>query len=142
MPCPLQEEINAHLNLLLDPSTERTPRLTRPLHDVGLSKDVASAMAARKFGGVGEGAGGEGAETILPRPRRNSFVDLFRDEEQLLMLGGKDPKTPKISALVRKLPVLLRANFVLTKDRKRPYYGHFCGKMHREGSCSKAAGGP
>ena len=21
---------------------------------------------------------------------------------------------------------LLRANFVLTKDRKRPYYGHFC----------------
>ena len=55
--------------------------------------------------------------------------------------GGKTP-TPKISALLRKRPVLLRANFVLTKDRKRPYYGHFRGKMHREGSCSKAAGGP
>ena len=55
--------------------------------------------------------------------------------------GGKTP-TPKISALLRKRPVLLRANFVLTKDRKRPYYGHFCGKIHREGSCSKAAGGP
>ena len=55
--------------------------------------------------------------------------------------GEKTP-TPKISALLRKRPVLLRANFVLTKDRKRPYYGHFCGKMHREGSCSKAAGGP
>ena len=54
--------------------------------------------------------------------------------------GEKTP-TPKISALLRKRPVLLRANFVLTKDRKRPYYGHFCGKMHREGSCSKAAGG-
>ena len=37
-------------------------------------------------------------------------------------------------------PKTLRANFVLTKDRKRPYYRHFCGKMHREGSCSKAAG--
>ena len=51
--------------------------------------------------------------------------------------------TPKISALLRKRPFLLRANFVLTKDRKRPYYyRHFCGKIHREGSCSKAAGGP
>ena len=50
--------------------------------------------------------------------------------------------TPKFSALLRKRPVLLRANFVLTKDRKRPYYRHFCGKMHREGSCSKAARGP
>ena len=40
--------------------------------------------------------------------------------------GEKTP-TPKISALLRKRPVLLRANFVLTKDRKRPYYGHFCG---------------
>ena len=55
--------------------------------------------------------------------------------------GEKTP-TPKISALLRKRPVLLRANFVLTKDRKRPYYGHFRGKIHREGSCSKAAGGP
>ena len=55
--------------------------------------------------------------------------------------GEKTP-TPKISALLRKRPVLLRANFVLTKDRKRPYYGHCCGKMHREGSCSKVAGGP
>ena len=55
--------------------------------------------------------------------------------------GEKTP-TPKIPALLRKRPVLQRANFVLTKDRKRPYYGHFCGKMHREGSCSKAAGGP
>ena len=37
----------------------------------------------------------------------------------------------------------VRANFVLTKDRKRPYYGHWCGeKTHREGSCSKAAGVP
>ena len=55
--------------------------------------------------------------------------------------GEKTP-APKISALPRERPVLLRANFVLTKDRKRPYYGHFCGKKHREGSCSKAAGGP
>ena len=63
----------------------------------------------------------------------------------MLMLSferGEKTPTPKISALVRKRPVLLRANFVLTKDRKRPYYGHFCGKIHREGSCSKATGGP
>ena len=38
---------------------------------------------------------------------------------------GKKTPTPKISALLRKRPVLLMANFVLTKDRKRPYYGHF-----------------
>ena len=55
--------------------------------------------------------------------------------------GVKTP-TLKISALLRKQPVLLRANFILTKDQKRPYYGHLCGKIHREGSCSKAAGGP
>ena len=39
----------------------------------------------------------------------------------VLRRGEKTPKTPKISALLRKRPVLLRANFVLTKDRKRPY---------------------
>ena len=55
--------------------------------------------------------------------------------------GEKTP-TPKISALLRKRPVLLRANFVLTKDRKRSYYRHLCGKIYREGSCSKAGGGP
>ena len=59
----------------------------------------------------------------------------------IVLEGGERPlKPPKISALLRKRPVLLRANFVLTKDQKRPYYGHFCGKIHREGSCSKAAG--
>ena len=58
----------------------------------------------------------------------------------LVLKGGGKTPTPKISALLRKRPALLRANFVLTKDRKRPYYRHFCGKIHREGSCSKAAG--
>ena len=60
----------------------------------------------------------------------------------LVLKAGKGPKTPKISALLRERPVLQRANFVLTKERERPYYGHFCGKIYREGSCSKAAGGP
>ena len=55
--------------------------------------------------------------------------------------GEKTP-TPKISALLRKRPVLLKAHVVLTKDQKRPYSGHFCGKTHGQGSCSKAAGGP
>ena len=44
--------------------------------------------------------------------------------------GEKTP-TPQISALLRKRPVLLRADLDLTKDRKRPYYGHFCGKKTR-----------
>ena len=55
--------------------------------------------------------------------------------------GGKDPQ-PQDFSLTKKRPVLLRANVVLTKDRKRAYYRHFCGKIHREGSCSKVAGGP
>ena len=55
------------------------------------------------------------------------------------MKGGKAP-TPRISALLRKRPVLLRANFVLTKERKRPYYRHFCGKMHRRGLVVKRPG--
>ena len=50
--------------------------------------------------------------------------------------GEKTP-TPKISAVPRKRPVLLRANFILTKDRKRPHYGHVCGKMHRKGLAVK-----
>ena len=55
--------------------------------------------------------------------------------------GEKTPY-PKNSALLRRRPVSLRANFVFAKDRKRPYYGHFCGKIHTEKSCSKVAGGP
>ena len=76
---------------------------------------------------------------------RTSFVDTFLQTpfpRLLCIERGEKTPTPKISALLRKRPVLLRANFVLTKDRKRPYYRHFCGKMHREGSCSRAAGGP
>ena len=57
--------------------------------------------------------------------------------------GEETPKNPQDFGLTKKNgPFLLRANFVLTKDRKRPYYGHFCGKLHKEGCCSKAAGGP
>ena len=56
--------------------------------------------------------------------------------------GGKDPHPQDFSLTKKTARFTLRANFVLTKDRKRPYCGHFCGKMHSEGSCSKAAGGP
>ena len=48
--------------------------------------------------------------------------------------------TPKISALLRKRPGLLRANFVLTKDRKRPYYGHFVVKYTGRGLVVKRPG--
>ena len=53
------------------------------------------------------------------------FRPIFKPFLPLVFLerGEKTP-TPKISALLRKRPVLLTANFVLTKDRKRPYYGH------------------
>ena len=68
-------------------------------------------------------------------------ADFLHMGETNIGRGEKTP-TPKISALLRKRSVLLRANFVLTKDRKQPYYRHFCVQIHREGSCSKAAGGP
>ena len=73
--------------------------------------------------------------------KRNQRSIRLGTEKSEFERGEKTP-TPKISALLRKRPVLLRANFVLTKDRKQPYYGHFGGQMHREGSCSKAAWGP
>ena len=57
----------------------------------------------------------------------------------LIGWGEKTP-TPKISALLRKRPVLVRANFVLTKDRKRPYYRHFCGKCTGRGLVVKRPG--
>ena len=70
-----------------------------------------------------------------------SDVSISPPRSGLFEKGEKTP-TPKNSALLRKRPVLLRAKFVLTKDQKRSYYGHFCVKMRRVGSCSKAAGGP
>ena len=54
--------------------------------------------------------------------------------------GGKNPHPQEISALLRKRPVLLKANFVLTKDRKRPYYRHFCGKYTGRGLVVKRPG--
>ena len=56
-------------------------------------------------------------EVLQGDPRQEVFCRIF------IWKGRKDP-TPKISALLRKRPTLLRANFVLTKDHKRPYYGH------------------
>ena len=72
-----------------------------------------------------------------------SFLASYKQKTRKRRFGrGEKTPTPKIAALLRKRPVLLRANFVLTKDRKRPYYRYFCGKVHREGSCSIAAGRP
>ena len=53
--------------------------------------------------------------------------------------GGRDPHPQDFSLTKKTARFTILANFVLTKDRNRPYYGHFCGKIHREGSCSKAA---
>ena len=57
---------------------------------------------------------------------------------------GREEKAPApmLSVLLRERPVLPRPDVVLTKDRKWPYEGQFCGKIDREGFCSKAAGGP
>ena len=49
--------------------------------------------------------------------------------------------TPTVSVLLRTRPVLLRVDFVLTKDLKSPYEGPFCGNMRGMGSCSKATKG-
>ena len=65
------------------------------------------------------------------RSNVKSAASLWQCHHLRMMLErGEKTSTPKISALLRKRPVLLRANVVLTKDRKRPYYGHFCGKIH------------
>ena len=53
---------------------------------------------------------------------------------------GEKAPTPKISAELGKRPVLLRDNFVLTKDRKRPYYGHFVVKYTGRGLVVKRPG--
>ena len=84
--------------------------------------------------------------SILGVPRRDKFNPcLFRGFPCFFLFfkwkRGKGPH-PQDFSLTKKRLVLLRAYFVLSKDRKRPYYRHFCGKMHKEGSCSKAAGGP
>ena len=54
--------------------------------------------------------------------------------------GEKTP-TPKISALLRKRPVLLRANFVLTKDRNGLTMDIFVAKCTRRGLVVKPGGG-
>ena len=68
----------------------------------------------------------------------STLLELFL---QILGRGEKAP-TPTLAILLRKQPALLRADFVVTKDPKWPYEGRFCGKIDREGSCSKAAGVP
>ena len=83
-----------------------------------------------------------GCKSCFGHKEQRSPKSLLHYQNPVLLERGEKTPTPNISALLRKRPVLLRANFVLTKDRKRPYYGHFCGKTHKEGSCSKAAGGP
>ena len=70
--------------------------------------------------------------TQIPWPSNPCFLGKPRKKLAFFERGEKTP-TPKISAILRKRPVLRRANFVLTKDRKRPHYRHFCGKMHGRG---------
>ena len=45
---------------------------------------------------------------------------------QRIVGRGEKAPIPTLSVLLKKRPVLLGADFVLTKDRKWPYYGHFC----------------
>ena len=59
-----------------------------------------------------------------------------------LIRRGEKALTPTLSVLLRKWPVLLRADCVLTKDPKWPYEGQFCDKIDRGRSCGKATGGP
>ena len=51
---------------------------------------------------------------------------------------GKIPHPHTFSKTARFTECVFR----LTKDPKWPYEGQFCGKIDREGYCSKAAGGP
>ena len=85
---------------------------------------------------------GSFASSLSPVGYRTFMREKCLKEKANLSFKRPSADTPKISALLRRRPVLLRANFVLTKDRKGPYYGLFCGKIRRQGSCSKATGGP
>ena len=73
---------------------------------------------------------------------KKTRTKIAKESSRTKLERGEKTPTPKISALLRKRPILLRANFVLTKDQKRPYYGHFCCKIHTEESRSQAAGCP
>ena len=70
-------------------------------------------------------------------------IDNFRNSKRVANMSylgrGEEAPNPTPSALLRNLPVLVRTEFVLTKDQKRPYKGQFCGKVDKV-SCSKAAG--
>ena len=70
------------------------------------------------------------------------FVSRWEESDFPRASVGRGEKTPtsKISTLLRKRPVLLRANVVLTKGRKRPYYRHFCGKYTGRGLVVKRPG--
>ena len=62
--------------------------------------------------------------------------------QKLLTKNWRGKGHPHTFGFTEKRPVLLRADFVLTKDPKWPYKGQFRGKIDMEGSSSKAAGGP
>ena len=103
-----------------------------------MPKSPESEILAKFFADMGENHGENLAKKIADsRPSISRNIGRKNFDEK-----SSANSTSHATALLRKRPVLLRANFVLTKDRKRPYYGLFCGKIHREGSCSKAAGGP
>ena len=91
---------------------------------------------SRKFWEVSGDSARSREGCLLPGDTQKLSQNTHRERRRLLThieRGGKTP-TRKISASLRKRPVLLRANFVLTKAGKRPHYGHFCGKIHKEGS--------
>ena len=68
------------------------------------------------------------------------FISGRKKGDPVYVERGEKTPTPKISALLRKPPVLLRATFVLTKDRKRPYYRHFVVKCTGRGLVVKRLG--
>ena len=62
-----------------------------------------------------------GSKKGLSRRRLEGRSTPFREYDPVGVCPRKEPPTPKISALLRKRPVLRRANFVLTTEKKKAY---------------------
>ena len=70
----------------------------------------------------------------------SKFASRWSGTLEMARVGrGEKASTPTHSALLRKQPVSLRADFVLTKVLNWPYERRFYGKTDRDGSCSRAA---
>ena len=98
----------------------------------GSSFRFASSSGARVFVcfSTVQGDGTVPVPVSVPEKRFWWFRFRFRFLGKKNLKKKKDPH-PQDFSLTKKTARFTKANVVLAKDRKRPYCGHFCGKLHR-----------